>query len=129
MNNQTNKTNQKGKAIASLVIGIIGVIFLFFSWTRLSSIGKAINRFSFFLYERNLKWLSIFIDCFFSGCYSPYSYLIASPLFALGIFLGVKSLKSSRKKIAILGIILCGIDLIVSLFTLFLWLAFLAVWS
>jgi hypothetical protein len=127
MKNQTNKTNQKGKAIASLVIGITGAFSLFLSWNEFldTFIGRAIRGFSFLSYKRNFKWLSLFINCFYGAC-SSYSYLIASIFFALGIFLGVKSLKSSQRKIAILGIILCTIDLIGSLFTTYVWWWFLA---
>ena len=118
--NKLNKVSQKWKAINSLIIGTIGLLSLFLWWNEFldTFIGEAMRRFSFLLYERSLKWLSLFIVCF-SGYCSPFSYLIASPIFALGIFLGIKSLKSSFRKFAILGTILCTIDLVGALFTVY----------
>mgnify|MGYP000148856681 CR=1 FL=1 len=120
MNNQTIKSDQKGKAISSLVIGVIGILSLFLSWLGFSGtfVGRVIMHFFSLLYEKNLKWLYFLFYCF-SGYCSPFSYLIASPIFALGIFLGIKSLKSSFRKFAILGTILCTIDLVGALFTVY----------
>jgi hypothetical protein len=125
MNNQINKIGWI-KATSSLLIGAIGILSLFLSWNVIleTFVGKILRNFLSLFYEKNFRGL-IFIDCFLGFC-STSSYLIVSPVFALGIFLGVKSLKSSQRKIAILGIILCTIDLIGSLFTTYVWWWFLA---
>ena len=117
---QQPKADQKGKVIISLIIGILGAISLILWWSGY----YFTEPISFFLYERNLKWLSFLIICFAGGC-SPYTYVYLLPFFALGIFFGIKGLKSSKRKLAIAGIILCTIDLIVSLFTTYLWWWFL----
>jgi hypothetical protein len=127
MNNQINKNSPKWKAICSLIIGIMGAFSLFLSWTGFSGsfIGKTITHLFSFLYEKNLKWLYLILYCF-SGYCSPFSYFVASPVFAGGIFLGIKSLKSSYRKVAILGVILCTIDLILALFTVLFLMRILA---
>ena len=111
----------KRKAVISVAIGIGGMIYFLSVWV----FDNIIADFSFFLYEKNFKLLSNFIDCFFGAC-STYTYLIASLVFAVGIYLGTKGSKSPQRKVAILGIILCTIDLVVALVTTYVWWWFLA---
>jgi hypothetical protein len=120
MKNQTNKTNQKGKAIASLVIGIIGVIFLFLwidSRFLETGIGKTIYRAFFSIFDLNTT--VILLD---------FSFIWVFFLSIFGVVLGIKSLISSKKSLAILGLILCGLDLIFSLFCSY-WAVFLLLFS
>jgi hypothetical protein len=114
------------KAIASFIIGAVGIISLFLNVTS----------FGFFpgelIWKRILdvadnsklpQWFSKFI--FLSFIYIHFLFIFVFFLSIVGIFLGIKGRKSSKKKIAILGIILCCIDLIFSLYIGYWWLIIL----
>ncbi len=121
MNNQTNKIDQKGKAIASLAIGIIGIISLFSLLSlllpkNLQMWGELIVT----VLEKSPKFLRWILSVDFM-----YDFIFIFFLSILGIFLGIKGLKSSKKIVAISGVILCTIDLIFSLFLGYYWLALL----
>jgi len=129
-------TNQKWKATTSLIIGVFGILPLIWWWSTVfveTFIGKIFYAFlnnkvkilSLLFGQKIAEQISLFIMCYLGFC-SPYSYLFLSFFLILGIFLGIKSLKSPYRKIAILGIILCTINLIVALFTTYVWAWFLA---
>jgi hypothetical protein len=120
MKTQINKPDQKGKAIASLAIGIIGAIFLFL-WidSRFSEtgIGKTIYHSFFSIFGLNTT--VILLD---------FSFIWVFFLSIFGFVLGIKGLISSKKSLAVLGLILCGLDLIFSLFCSY-WAVFLLLLS
>jgi len=90
---QRVKFNPQGKAIASLILGILSILpligrFLVIYWIKTIPAGEL------------LAYL-----------------LVRAPLFAfLGLILGILGLKSTKRKFAIAGIILCLIGLIVPLY-------------
>jgi hypothetical protein len=90
---QSKKEDQKGKAIASLILGIVSILPL---------VGRI-----FIIY-----WIKTIP----AGELLVYL-LTRTPLIAfLGLILGILGLKSTKKKFAIAGIILCLIGLIVPLY-------------
>jgi hypothetical protein len=133
---ETNKINQKWKAIISLIIGFFGIFPLIWWWNTVFVetpmgkmfyvfLNKKVQILSLFFGRNIAEQISLFIMCYLGFC-STYSYLFLSLFLIFGILLGIKSLKSSYRKIAILGIILCTIDLMGSLFTTYVWWWFLA---
>jgi hypothetical protein len=108
MNIQTLHTEPK-KATASLIIGIIGAFFLFL-WIdngRLlnTGIGKLVYHSFFSTFGLNVA--VILFD---------FSFIWTFFLSICGVILGIKGLRSSKKFLAIFGLILCTLDLIFSLF-------------
>jgi len=108
MNIQTLHTEPK-KATASLIIGIIGAFFLFL-WIdngRLlnTGIGKLVYHSFFSTFGLNVA--VILFD---------FSFIWTFFLSIWGVILGIKGLRSSKKLLAIFGLILCTLDLIFSLF-------------
>jgi hypothetical protein len=90
---QSKKEDQKGKAIASLILGILSILpligrFFVIYWIKTIPAGELLTHL-----------------------------LVRAPLLAsLGLIFGVLGLKSTKKKFAIAGIILCLIGLIVPLY-------------
>jgi hypothetical protein len=125
MKTQINKTDQKGKAIASLVIGVIGIIGLFLNISARGFLGnfiaEGIDHLIF--YRKIPKWFGNFLEI--SYIYLHFIFVFVFFLSIFGIFLGIKGIKSSKRRIVILGIILCCIDLIFSLYIGYWWLIFL----
>ena len=110
-NNQQTKYNPRGKAIASLILGIISLI-LFMAWIidfwYFTSPDGIRYYFNYVLKKIPLE-LRALINIF---------QIPLLPIF--GLILGIFGLKSTRKKFAITGIMLCSISLIGSLLLL-LW--------
>ncbi len=107
MNNQTNKIDQKDKAITSFTIGIIGIILSLLSpYTWPGFFEKIIMPGALPIF---LAWILLFLW--------RYGFILIFFLSLFGIFLGIKVMKSSKKMIAILGLVLCVIELIFSLFS------------
>jgi len=106
--NQQSKPNPKGKAVISLVLGIISVI---------NGIGVIygpiiINGF-------NQSFPSIIIKYIYAYG-NPINFSIATSLISIiGIILGKTGLKSTKKGIAIAGIVLCIVGLLGALFFCF----------
>jgi uncharacterized protein YacL len=111
----------KNLALFSLLIGIIGIIFLginltlFFSHTE-TFLGEIANL--FYRITKNLPfWVRIVLE---GGIgYSFVMFLLLSPI---GIFLAFKSLNSPHRKLAISAIVLNSVNLIFALFIA--WLLF-----
>jgi signal transduction histidine kinase len=113
------------KAIASLIIGIIGIISLTLNASLRGFLGNFIVEGIDYLvfYKKIPEWWGNFLEI----CYICLHFLFVFIFFLsiFGIFLGIKGAKSSKKTIAILGIILCSIDLIFSLYIGYWWPVFL----
>ena len=100
INQQLGASNHKGKAITSLILGIISVIPNF------------IVLISFY----SLNWQTRFLESRVLGFILGLSYMgigfLIVPLISItGIILGLLGLKSTKKNFAIAGIILSIIDL------------------
>lgn len=116
----SNLTNLEKKAFTSFVIGIVGVMLCVISssWfpfigdiVFLRKINLALEFIITFLYSTQIfRWLAIIL---FRSLF--FGFILAFFLSILGLYLGGKSLKSSKRIFAIFGIILCTISLIFSL--------------
>lgn len=95
MNNQQPKPDPKGKAIASLVLGIISALWPPIQFLSVMIIMMAQTGGGYFVI--------IFLHSI--------SFFVASLISIIGITLGVQGLKSTRKGLAIAGIVLCVIGL------------------
>jgi len=129
----SNKVTSKWKAYISLVIGILGLpvsfLGLFFSFTLLENIYLFGQFFLTFLASFFTIFFVMLFVCIFKPTYCAswlYFFILYVFILCTGLFLGIKSLKYPHRKIAILGITLCTIDLIIALFTTYVWLWFLA---
>jgi len=92
---QQSKFSPENKAISSLRLGLISVSLLIIGVFMNSGFGEVIP-----ITEFHSRILSMIL-------------CLASPLIALlGLIFGIKGLKSSKKKFAIIGIGLCGIVLL-----------------
>jgi hypothetical protein len=102
-----NRLSYQQKIIISSLIGVVTLIIL-------------VGILSLFAWEDNFlrfllplkRWFYIVIG----GTIWEFSYLFTPPLSFLGIFLGVSSLNSPWRKLAIFAIVLNSIDLIFALF-------------
>jgi hypothetical protein len=126
MKTSPNKTLPKWRAYVSLGIG------MFFSSVGLFIFFPILKNLLEILREKSLYFLIEFLTSLFKGFFlSPivlivctfqpcghlvYFFFFILFLLIIGIFLGIQSLKSLQRKIAILGIILCTIDLIIVVF-------------
>lgn len=94
---QKTKTDPKNKAIASLVLGVITIFPV-----------AIITSLDYFFY----------FPISFSFIFFIFRFIF--PLFSIpGLFLGILGLKSTKRKFAIAGIILCAISLLVLLVDLY----------
>jgi hypothetical protein len=107
MNNKQIKSDSRETAITPLVLGIISVSLLIFS-------GLLDWFLEPYLEREKLLGIEKLVNQFTSLLQLPIASLIA----LAGLILGIKDLKSSKKKSAIIGIGLCGIVLIWTLWLL-----------
>jgi|YelNatPaOPRAMG01_1025707.scaffolds.fasta_scaffold37559_4 hypothetical protein len=112
--NNSKKTQLKyqKKSILSVIIGIINLIILVGVWSLYAAWEG--NFFEFLLPLKRIFYSLV------GGTTWEFSCFFIPLLSSLGIFLGVGSLKSSYRKIAIFGIVLNSINLFFSLFLSFL---------
>ena len=127
----SNRIFSKWKVYASLGIGVVGisisVLGLYWCLALLEKPSLLWVLFQEF-FPILIKTLFMVIFACISGYCGSMMYILVFyfVLLSIGILLGIKSLKSPYRKIAILGIILCTINLIVALFTTYVWAWFLA---
>ena len=111
----------------ALGMGIVGLLLLLFNFTYWLGIGKpsysVLGKFSKIIYRISISYYStpFFLGKFFSylSGFAFLCFLFVSPI---GIILGVKSLNSSSRKLAIFAIILNSINFLFALFIA--WLLF-----
>jgi len=102
---EKSKPDPKGKAIASFVLGIISLVIGVFG--------------ALTFFQPKLLWPIFFPYGWDTSAAIALAFLIGGPSFILsaivgliGIILGIKGLKSTKKNLAMTGIVLCGVILL-----------------
>lgn len=104
--NVSKKTNVgRGKSIASMVLGIVSVVWSFFELLALEDISSLVNQF--------------FSIAEFVGGFIGFN-LLSLPTAIVGLILGIQSKENSNKRKS--GIIMCSISLFVVVISLILML-------
>ena len=109
---QQPKPNPKGKAVASLILGVITII-LFSSWlVEFWCSISPVDSIGCYLHRITLRIISAF-PTGSTGVIIVIIYILQiSFLPIIGFILGILGLKSTKKNLALIGIILCAISFI-----------------
>lgn len=112
--NQQPKPDPKGKAIASFVLGVAYLVWSVFSCLSIFSDSSSI----ILIYI--VFWPYILTVLLFGSSPDWMFLLSLLPIPLIGVILGTKGLKSSKRNFAIAGIILSVVSLLFALFVLWI---------
>lgn len=106
---QQSKPDPKGKAITSFVLGIVSIIPVAILLMLTMGI----------LVEFPIVWAIFFAVFMITIVISPFSFLVLLFVALIGLILGREGLNSPKRNLAIIGIVLCIISALASIWALF----------